>query len=136
MQTCSVPLLVQTWLPSGHTTREEYAAISQLEQLNLQKFLILPQQERHSGHSRLSKPSASLFFSGAVHYSSLTMQIHSDSSNICSCFKQGNRKTHLSKKQEYRLIIRINFSRQTSFPPISQLCSCHYSYGSKCHFTK
>lgn len=76
------------------------------------------------------------FFSGAVHYSSLTMQIHSDSSNICSCFKQGNRKTHLSKKQEYRLIIRINFSRQTSFPPISQLCSCHYSYGSKCHFTK
>lgn len=26
--------------------------------------------------------------------------------------------------------------RQTSFPLISQLCRCHYSYGSKCHFYK
>lgn len=31
------------------------------------------------------------FFSGADHYSSLTMQIHSDSSNICSCLKQGKK---------------------------------------------
>lgn len=86
LQACSVPLLVQIRLTAGHTTREEYAAISQPEQLKLQKFFISPQQERHSGHSRLSKPSASLF-SGAVHYSSLTMQIYSDSSNICSCLK-------------------------------------------------
>lgn len=66
---------------------------------------VLSQQERHSRHSRLSKPSASLF-SGAVHYSSLTMQIYSDSSNICSCLKQENKtKTHLNKKGEYWLIM-------------------------------
>lgn len=64
------------------------------------------------------------------------MQIHSDSSNICSCLKQENKtKTHLDKKGEYGLITWINFSRQTSFPPISWLCSCHYSHRSKCHFT-
>lgn len=45
-----------------YPTREEYAAISQPEQLKLQKFFILPQQERHSGHSRLSKSSASFFW--------------------------------------------------------------------------
>lgn len=36
------------------------------------------------------------FLGGVVHYSSLTTQIRSDSSNICSCFKQENKtKTQL-----------------------------------------
>ncbi|TFK04839.1 CMRF35-like molecule 1 [Platysternon megacephalum] len=38
---------------------------NQPEELKLKKFVILPQQKRHSGHSRLSQPSTSLF-SGVV----------------------------------------------------------------------
>lgn len=94
---CSSPCSNVVAIRSHH---ERGICSNQPEQLKLQKFFILPQQERHSGHSRLSKPSASLFFFWRVHYSSFTMQIHSDSSKICSCLKQTNKK----KRKQQKLI--------------------------------